>query len=110
MTFTYQMIGSTFAVIYIPLMLWVVVMIIRDAWRARWSQRFRMTREEAREKDMDPSTWAKGDYSAFIDTLFNDSYPSVAWSKVVAYPIVGSIGLTMVWWIITVVSMWVYGL
>jgi len=103
-----QQMGAVFVVVYTLLQLSTFGMIVRDFWTQRWSQRFRNT------KDFDtgnlPETqYAKDDLRAFIKEARVRS-KRIDLVSVFTYPLAASIGVSIVWALLTVISQYMVGL
>jgi len=93
-----QHLGAVTVTVWVPLMIGTIGMMVRDWWRNRWSQRFR-----DEDAELFDDMYALNDYHAFFLEA-RRGIGRIRWGAVVMYPIAFSIGVSVVWWALTVLA------
>jgi len=91
-----EIVGASFAVLFVGVSLWTVGMLVYDAWIERWNEKFRNT-EDLDTDELPTYKYADSDFRAFIETLYDESTPRFDYSKTATYVIGIAVMLTAVW-------------
>lgn len=91
-----ELFGKTYAVVWTVVVVWTVIRICYDAWRERWNEKFRLT-DELETSDLHRSQYARSDYRAFVQSLYDDTIPRFDYGGMVIVTIGISLLISITW-------------
>jgi hypothetical protein len=91
-----QLFGRVYATVWTIVVAWTTIRIVYDAYRERWNEKFRLA-DELETSELHRSQYARSDFRAFVQSLYDDTIPRFDYGGMVIVTIGISLLISITW-------------